>query len=224
MKIIFQAGLMLRHGQRTLELVRQLEGEDLQFEDTQTKHPLVQDRLTVLKKIWNKTYRVVLSQSVTISSTEPSKDPTPSVELDLSSLDSRTLLEIERRLAYVNGLQKAHVSRGQRSRVAGVVKSVAKRIADPKPPSTSTVMEWARKYQLGQSCPLTLLNGNQFRRRARRIDEVVEDLIQDAIKTIYLTTKRHTLQHTLDRKLGHRSCPPPFGNYFRPLALPCMEC
>jgi len=199
MKIIFQAGLMLRHGQRTIELVRQLDGENFQFEDTLTRHPLVQDRLTVLKKIWDKTYQVVLSQGTAISSTAARQEHTPSVELDLSSLDSRTLQEIERRLAYVNGLQKAHVSRGQRSRVAGVVKSIAKRIKDRKPPSASTVMEWARKYQLGQCCPLSLLNGNHFRRRARRIDDIVEDLIQDAIKTVYLTTKRHTLQHTLDR-------------------------
>lgn len=199
MNITFQVGLMLRHGQRTLELVRQLDDEKFQFEDTLTKHPLVLDRLTVLKNIWDKTYHVVLSQGVVISSTSPSQGNTHSVELDLSSLDSRTLKEIERRLAYLNGMKKAHVSRGERSRVESVVKSVSKSIKDPKPPSASTVMEWARKYQLGQNCPLTLLSGNHFRRRARRINDVVEELIQDAIKTVYLTKKRHTLQHTLNR-------------------------
>lgn len=199
MKIIFQAGLMLRHGQRTLELVRQLDEDNFQFEDTLTRHPLVQDRHTVLKKIWDKTYQLVLPQGLAISSASTSQSHAPTVELDLSSLDRRTIQEIERRLAYVDGLQKAHVSRGQRGRVDGVVKAVAKRISDPKPPSASSVMEWSRKYQLGHSSPLTLLNGNRFRRRGRRIDAVVEDLIQDAIKTVYLTTKRHTLQHTLDR-------------------------
>lgn len=197
MRVSLVAGLVLRQGERTFELVRQLNDTDYQFEDCLTRRPSVLKRLAILKKIWNKTYEIVVSNtSDGVSTIDPVKD---GVHVAIASLNDKTRKEIDRRLTYISALQKAHVTRGQRARIEPIVKKVAIRIKDKKPPSASTVMAWTREYQTSQLNPLALMTGNERRRRQRRTHPLMSALVTRMIKEVYLTRSRHSQRHTLDR-------------------------
>jgi putative transposase len=197
MQISLIAGLVLREGERTIELVRQLNDDDFQFEDCLTRRPFVIKRLTILKRIWNRTYKLVVPQSS--ENVQSAKDVSQEIRIDINSLRDDQKKEIERRLAYVAALQKAHVTRGQRNRIGVIVPKVAKRLKDKKPPSPSTVMEWARRYQTSNLNPLALRNGNNHRVRNRRTHPMMDQLVSEKIRKVYLTRARHTLQHTLNQ-------------------------
>lgn len=199
MQIALIAGLVLREGERTIELVRQLSDDDYQFEDCLTRRPFVVKRLTILRRLWNQTYKLVVPQDS--KDTDSAKDGPTEVRIDLNSLKGKQRKEIERRLAYVTALQRAHVSRGQRDRVAKIIPKVARRIKDKKPPSSSTVMDWARRFQTSDLNPLALRNGNAHRVRHRRISVLLDQLVSEKIRKVYLTRARHTLQHTLNQIL-----------------------
>lgn len=197
MQISLIAGLVLREGSRTIELVRQLSDDEFQFEDCLTRRPIVVKRLDILKRLWRRTYTLVVP--LASDDAHPTKDALQEIRIDLDSLRDTQRKEIERRLAYVSALQKGHVTRGQRHRIAMIVPKVAKRIKDKKPPSPSTVMEWARRYQTSDLNPLALSNGNCHRVRNRRIHPVMDQLVSEKIRKVYLTRARHTLQHTLNQ-------------------------
>ncbi len=197
MRISLIAGLVLRHGERTLELVRQLSEEEYLFEDCLTRRPVILKRLIILKRLWNKTYEVVVSGSSgggAASKVIPVKGL-----VDLGSLKAKDRAEIERRLSYIGALQKAHVTRGQRTRIEPIIKKVALRINDLKPPSTSTVMGWSRSYQCSQLNPLALRSANACRVRQKRKNSLMNELVNSKIRTVYLTRSRHSMQHTLDQ-------------------------
>jgi putative transposase len=187
------AGLALRHGTRTIELVRQLNEDELLFEDAITRRPFTISRLQLLKRIWGKTYEVIVDGSV-IESARSSKGQTVS----LDSLTPKIRAEIERRLTYVSAMGKAHVTRGQRSRLPPIIAKVAERLKDRKPPSPSTLMTWARKYQNSGLNPFALQSGNAHRVRQQRTHPLMRDLVAWGFKTVWLTRKRYSLQHTLD--------------------------
>ena len=122
MKFSLHAGLVLRHGQRTLEIVRQLGDDDYQIEDCLTRRPSTIDRLTLLKRIWSKTYEIVLPAG---SEAAAAKMPPEGVRIDIGSLKKEVRVGIDRRKQYVDALQKGHVTRGQRARVAVIIAKVA---------------------------------------------------------------------------------------------------
>jgi putative transposase len=196
MKIVLHAGLVLRRGEKTYEIVRQLTGDEYQLEECVTRRPSVVDRLTLLKKIWNKTYTVVVPSSPGNGKADTN---TLDATIDIASLKEGLRAGVERRMEYVDALQKAHVSRGQRKRIEVIIKKVALRLKDSKPPSASTVMDWARKFQSSGHSPHSLINGNGIRIRQRRKPDVMNSLITRMLQTVYLTRAKHTLQHTLDR-------------------------
>lgn len=196
MKIVLHSGLVLRRGEKTYEIVRQINDDEYQLEECITRRPSVIDRLTLLKKIWDKTYTLVLptgSGKSKLSQNEQDES------IDIGSLKENVRAGIERRMEYVDALQKAHVTRGQRKLIEGIAKKVAVRLKDARPPSASTVMEWARKYQSSGHSPHALLNGNATRVRQRRKSDRMNRLVTKMLQTVYLTKAKHTLQHTLDR-------------------------
>lgn len=193
MRFALVAGLVLRHGARTIELVRQLDDDEYQFEDAITRRPFTISRLLLLKRIWNKTYEIVVDDAGGARAPSAQK-----WEVGLDSLTPKVRAEIERRLAYINAMSKAHVTRGQRSRLPTIITRVAARVKDKKPPSTSTLMAWARSYQTSGLNPLALRSGNASRIRQQRLHPLMQDLASWGLRTVWLTRKRFTLQHTLD--------------------------
>lgn len=196
MKIVLHAGLVLRRGEKTYEIVRQLNDEEFQLEECITRRPSVVDRLTLLKRIWDKTYSLTVPSS---PGKNGSEGVTADTTIDIGSLKDSMRAGVERRMEYIEALQKAHVSRGQRKRIEVITKKVAKRLKDSRPPSASTVMDWARKFQNSGHSPHSLLNGNATRVRQRRKSDRMNRLVTHMLQTVYLTKAKHTLQHTLDR-------------------------
>jgi putative transposase len=193
MRIALIAGLALRHNARTIELVRQLNDDEYQFEDAITRRPFTISRIQLLKRIWDKTYEVIGDGD--------GSEFTPSPQewtISLDSLTPKARTEIERRLAYVSAMGKAHVTRGQRARLPQIIAKVAARREDKKPPSPSTLMTWARKYQTAGLNPLALRNGNVHRIRQQKTHPLMRDLVRWGLSKVWLTRNRFSLQHTLD--------------------------
>ncbi len=156
----------------------------------------------LMKRIWTKRYEV-LHGGTPIGIDGPNtasavKSVMADKSVDLTSIPPEWVVQIERRLKYIKGLQAAHVTRGQRKRVAAAVATTAQRLSDPKPPSPSAVMEWARKYQTSDCNPMALLDLNQVARRPRRLPLLVEETISSTLRAEYFTKKRHTLRHAHD--------------------------
>ena len=198
MQFTFTSGLVLRNGQRSLELTRVLSATELQFEDVQTRRPQTFKTSEVLKRIWSRQYQVVLGGfSLKMKST----DEQPRSDLCEAAIDSIPQSwreQIDRRLEYVKSLQAAHVTRGQRDRISCLVKQVALRRGEKSPPSTSAVMLWARRYQLARCNPLALLDSKKTADRPRRLAEPVEDAIARVLRDEYYSKARHTLRHAHD--------------------------
>lgn len=198
MQFTFTNGLVLRHGQRSLELVRVLTENELQFEDTQTRRPQTMTTSDVLKRIWNGQYQVVMG-GVTLKLSPTSQQVEESrSEICIDSIPPAWRDQIERRLEYIKSLQAAHLTRGQRDRIAQLIKAVGGRRNDPSPPSSSAVMRWARLYQQSRCNPLALLDLNKTAARPRRLAEPVERAIEQVLKDEYFTKARHTLRHAHD--------------------------
>ena len=114
---------MLRRGEKTFEVVRQLDDYNYQLEDCHSRRPMVVDRLTILKRIWSKEYRIVVAPGV--QSEEAKLSPSDILPMDVASLKASVRAGMERRKAYIDALQKAHITRGQRKKVEQVIKKVA---------------------------------------------------------------------------------------------------
>lgn len=200
MKIVLKAGLVLRHGQRTLELVRVLDKGQVQLEDTLTRRPSVISEGKLLGKIWSGEWSVVAGNvAVDVSGTAARDGQRDTCLLmDVSSFPESWRRQIEYRLRYIKGLQAAHVSRGQRARVTSALKAVAAAINDKKPPSASAVMAWARRYQTSDCNPVALLNLSVLNRRPRRLHCLVEQVVADTLRTEYFSRSRHSLGHAHD--------------------------
>jgi putative transposase len=163
----------------------------------QTRHPQTLKTAEVLKRIWSGSLQVVLG-GVTLTS--ESGDANPSISLSEVAIDSVPQAwreQIARRMEYVKALQAAHVTRGQRSRIAKLTQHVARR-REEAAPGTSAVMRWARLYQLSHFNPLALLDGKKVAERSRRLAQPVEDAIARVLREQYYTKARHTLRHAHD--------------------------
>lgn len=193
MRFALIAGLVLRHGARTIELVRQLSDDEYQFEDAITRRPFTIKRLLLLKRIWDRTYEVIVDGAGGGCTPSPKE-----WRGGLDSLTPKVRMEIERRLAYLNSMSKGHVTRGQRARLSQIIARVAERRKDKRPPSPSTLMTWARKFQTSGLNPLALRSGNAHRIRQPRIHPLMRDLLSWGLRTVWLTRDRFSLQHTLD--------------------------
>lgn len=189
--IVLAAGLVLREGHRTFEIVRELEGDEFQLEDCLTRKPKVLRRYDLIQKIWNGQYVVVVRGS-TGSEVTPQESIVALARCELTPIEEE---EIARRLAYVRGLIAAHVTRGQRQRVAQTIQTTAKRLNDERPPSTSTLMLWARRYAACDNSAYGLLDGNRRRHRMKRTCPLVERTIVETLRRVYFTPARHSLRH-----------------------------
>lgn len=197
MKITLQHGLTLRRGERTIELVRELDRDQYQFADRLTGRLSIMTRNHILTKIYKGEYTVVPLNHA--KEMEPNSGSTEVQATSLGSISQRDEEIIDRRLTYVRSLQAAHISRGQRTRITQAIQATASRLNDLHPPSTSTVMAWARRYQLNDHNPLALLSANGWRKRAKRIHSKVEDVIDDLLRKVYFTRARPSLAHTHGR-------------------------
>lgn len=177
-------------------MVRDLGDGEFQLEDVATRRITTVRGSTILNRVWDRTYSLILHGQPAPSDQAGS---TPHlIAPDLGSLSSKDVEVIDKRSEYVKAIQAAHVSRGQRSRIAPIIKMVAARRRE-KAPSSSTVMAWMRSYARADNCMYALVSGNNRRRSARRLSPLMDALISKTLREVYFTLARHTLQHAMDR-------------------------
>lgn len=191
MQFALLSGLTLRDGQRTLELTRELDGQEYLLEDVLTRRPTVIKMAELIKKIYEKKYEIILGEAPVVA-----KDATqwPAV-VDLSALTERERSLLEYRLRYVKALDRLKISRGQRSLIAQAIQKTAAAAGDKTIPSTSAVMSWARSFQTSGMNPLSLVDKHRIRRRLRRTHGTVEQILWRILKRSYFTRDRHSLRH-----------------------------
>ena len=190
MKFSFVVGLALRHGARTFELVRELTDDEYIFEDVETRRPRTLRKHRVLEDIESGKY-VVLIPALT--------DKANANELktyQTAAIPEKVQEQIDRRYSYVIEMRKAGITRGNRTLLPEVISRVARRLEDDTPPSVSTVLGWAKRYEDSGNNARALASGNFNRKSPKRADPLMEELIRRKIRTEYLTRDRRSLEHT----------------------------
>lgn len=189
MRYSLAVGLVLRRGMRTFEFVRELSADEVQFEDVETRRPLTVRKFKIISEIEAGTYSVVLpgtSNSLTDSALQ-TQQTTPLPESQQALLD--------RRYAYVIAMRKAGISRGSRKGLTELIGKIAEKLDDKNPPSSSTVLGWARRYEASNNSSRALASRHHNRKKVKRIAPMMEELIREKIRTEYLTRDRHSLKH-----------------------------
>lgn len=192
--ISLETGLVVRRGARTLEFMRLLPGNKVQFQDQLTQQVQTFHLARFYAGVLAKQFVPVLAEE------EETNGPStrPKFVKDFSCLKEKEQASLRRKLKYVAAMRRRGISRGQRSQVAKSLPEIAEKIKDVNPPSVSTVLDWMRKYEVSARNPASLISGNSHRRRSSRVNELVEAVINRKLKAIYLTRSRQTLKHTLD--------------------------
>ncbi|QIM52740.1 DNA-binding domain-containing protein [Hydrogenophaga crocea] len=195
MQITLIAGLMLKHGTRVLEVVRELEDGEFILEDVLTRRPHSLTRTELLKRIY-------ANQLVVVSGDRQLPGERPiltNAVVDLTTLSEGERNRLEKRLAYVKAAHRMRVTRGQRKRISKLIESVAMRLGDQEPPSASALMLWLKNYEKSSRNPLALVDRHRFRKAVKRLSSVVEALVWRTLKRHYFTKDRHTLKHAYNQ-------------------------
>lgn len=195
MRFALQAGLTLRHGQRTLELVRELEDGCYVLEDVITRRPVEYTRQKLVDAIYAKKLLVIVG---VMPRTEDDKKVDLAAVLDVSSLTERERSQLEYRLFYVKGLICQRISRGQRKKIDQFITAAFGAAGHTRRPSATTVMLWSRNYQNSGMNPLALVDRHRIRRSRLRVSQQVEELIAKVLKRSYFTAARHSLKFAHD--------------------------
>jgi putative transposase len=202
MKFALKAGLVLRHGERTLELVRILGDGDIQLEDTLTRRPRLIKQSLLLRHIWEGKYQVVSGEvQVSLPGRRGNADSTTSggnALVDLGNLREAWRSQIEFRLRFLKAMWAAHVSRGNRRALEPLVRATAQSLGLRKAPSTSAVMEWARRYESSNGNPMSLVSLKSLKRQPRRLPKAIDEVVASVLRREYFTRSRHSLRHALD--------------------------
>lgn len=211
------AGLLLRRGERVLEVRRILDGKTVVLEDQATGAlsnmsvaKLSADVLNGALALVNTTY---------ITPVEGTANAVPINLVDsLDSVPERYRKELLKRRAYIGHLRRQGLSRGMRRAIRKSLATLRERLssagapedADSDPtekelrsrltlpvPSASTVMNWWREFELEGESPAALISGNVDRRRRRVLPDIVFAIIREKIRTHYCTRARPPLSDTV---------------------------
>lgn len=181
---------MLRRGARLLEFKRQIDHKSCQFEYQDNCQIVTISKAKVLQRLVNEEFELVTSATPLAQKTDSTKNE---LFLDLSSLNEHERKEFDWRLAYVTGVRKRGITKGQRKRVESVIRDIAKAISDSSPPSASSVMAWLRSYERGDDNTYALITRRRLAKRESSLSKITNDLIWKGIQTIYLTRERRPI-------------------------------
>lgn len=196
MRFSLQSGLTLRFGNACYELVRELEDDEFQFEETRTRKAKILAKSEILEGIYSKKFEVILATPAIGPSKIDSRAP---VVIDLSSLTPREQKKLKHRYDFVKAMERAGVGRGQRRQIAECIAKVAKRLKLEKAPSASAVMKWMRDYQKSAGNALALVDRYRLASRQKQIPEGLEILLWKVLKESYFTLAKHSAQHAYNQ-------------------------
>lgn len=187
----FSTGLTLRRGKQLLEFRRQLQDNQVQFEETISGKLHTWNIATVYREINDGTLFIFRSES-DAQNVEGISTPKLPLVTSIESLPEKFRDDVARKMDYINSCKKAGLSRGHRIKIAAHIKKISIR-REEKTPSTSTVMSWWRAFENFHCCPNTLISGNAHRKRSRKLNEETISLIRETLKKEYFTRKRYPL-------------------------------
>lgn len=211
------AGLLLRRGERVLEVRKILDNKTVVLEDQATGALSNTSVGKLSADVLNGTLVPVHTTYVSPAANSPNTGPVDLVA-SLDSLPERYRKELLRKRAYIGHLRRQGLSRGMRRGIKKCLAKLAttlnssneKEGADEDPaerelrnrltlpvPSESTVMNWWREFELEGEAPSALISGNVGRRRGRALPGQVFAVISDKIKTHYCTRARPPLSDTV---------------------------
>ncbi len=101
--------------------------------------------------------------------------------------------QLQWKLHYVHGIQKAGISRGCREKIKNEIPKLAAKINDASPPSPSAVQVWLLTYHRAIDPNLQLVSKNAYRKRVNQIDSDSELFLQDRIQLHYAQLTRPSI-------------------------------
>ncbi|MGF6754892.1 transposase [Paraburkholderia sp. GAS42] len=100
---------------------------------------------------------------------------------------------------YVTAMRKRGIAKGQRTRIANAITSVASELGDRNPPKSSTVMRWMRLYESSGRNTTSLVSGNVHRRRRSGISDKASAIAKDILRQRYFVRDGCSLASAHDR-------------------------
>jgi putative transposase len=199
--------LIIRIGSILYQFHRQLDsGQTLQFENQMT------GELKIFK--CSEFYRnVETGIIIPVTGTDVNHaEKTASKIVDIRVLDEKTRDELYFKLSIIKFIRKLKIKRGQRERISeaikvyfskfGLGKESPKILNKIKVPSTSTVMDWMRKFEESGKNVVSLISGNLFRKRKSNVHHLTETAITTVLDKYYLNLHRPSLDYAY-QKLEH---------------------
>ncbi len=184
-------GLVVKHGDRTLEFDRRLEDGTIVFIDQIDRAPTRFPIGKLTKEISDGRISVLRGDRAPTRGEESLKTAVH----DLAAVDERYVNELSGRLSYINALRKQGLRRGMRAAIRTALPTIAKALNQPRCPSASAVMEWWRDLDRSGGNTHAVINGNARRQQPRRIHPTVEAALKRTIASEYCTRARNSLVH-----------------------------
>lgn len=202
-------GLVLRRGDRTMRFVRKLARPEptFAFEDEVDGEPKVLTLAALDRGIRNKELEVVSGEDADLRSP---REERLELTVSLAELPDRYQKDTDRRLAYIQHMQRLGITKGARRRIREALSKLQGRMPgtppdqsklDPKPPKDSTVMDWMSKLARAGGNVIAVVSRNARRKVGPRLSEAVLDVCRDFIDKFYLTRSKPSLVATKDEIL-----------------------
>lgn len=190
----FQIGLTLRRGAQTLEFTRMVSPTEAQFEDVITRRAYTWSISKIQNDILKNELAVVRADPVDKSICEAE----PGFVRSIDSLPEAQRNQLIYRLAILKFLKKNGITRGKRKEIGSALKKMKiQPSTSKKTPSTSTVMEWMRKWEHSGLNPTSLISRHFYKERSKALSGLAEDLITTVLKSNYFCSHRPPLSEAL---------------------------
>ena len=198
-------GLVVRHGERTWRLERQLDdaASTLVFVDQITGTPKTMTPSTLQADVLKGQLAIVTGEAPEVSSGQQVTAP---LVATLEDLPAHKRQQVENRYRYVMHMHRRGIRRGMRSQIRAELKALGghlpprhtdeQEVPDPAVPSPSSVMDWMRRHEESGGNLLSLLPRHAMRRSPRRLDEAVLQICRDHVRTYYCSRQRPTIAAT----------------------------
>ena len=181
----------MNHGERTLQFLRQIDHKSCQFEFQDNGEIVTRTKGWVLEKLKQKEMTVVCTNLPSTNDASVSKGD---VFLDVASLTDGDKKGFERKLAYVTGMRKRCITKGQRQRIVDATEDIARTLQDDSPPKVSAIMTWMREFERSDDNPYVLVTRRRLVVHRSPISEFLNDLIWVSIERIFLNRERRTVK------------------------------
>lgn len=198
-------GLVVRHGERTWRMERQLDDADstLVFVDQVTGTPRTMTPSTLQANVLRGELSIVTGEPPDVRSSQKITVPLVATLEDLSPHQRQ---QVEHRYRYVMHMRRKGIRRGMRSQIRAEIQALRghlpprhtdeQAVLDPAVPSPSSVMDWMRRYEESGGNLLSLLPRHATRRSSRRLSEVALQVCRDHVRSFYCTRHRPTIALT----------------------------